>query len=441
MTRYAHNCSRIAATLLALSAACGSGRPAPGSKFSGIRMQDPAELDSENGLIAVGLSEACFSLGLAPTATDAAPATPYSTTTSTDPATGITYTTTTWTDPATGIAYTQKAWTDPLTFVAYTQTTWTDPLTGLAYAQTTSTDPLTGVPTTTTTAKDPLTGTVTDAPATPVVTVPAPAAAPATIDPNACGFWNGMSPNLLGIQGLHPNSLTDDHFKKWFAADPKTADALMKYLVKCSLPVGLGMDFEYGGIAYRWTGLLGMAPHWAAGESIPESEQQLVTACMGLHANRYGAHVPISVLGQFADGTPIPISGDELASFPVTEGCFFGNLFNKDGLFSGNDRPLALADDQSSIRACAMPDRTGAGASSMCAPIKYAGNCRDLCQPDPTNLSYLTCTVNGRSYRALSTRIQPSAQYTCGDGICQVTESCGTGTTWDNCGLDCGPCN
>ena len=146
-------------------------------------------------------------------------------------------------------------------------------------------------------------------------------------------------------------------------------------------------------------------------------------------------------LGLFADGTPIPMSDDELSSFPVTEGCFFGNMFRKDGVFSGNDRPLALADDQSSIRACAMPDRTGAGETSMCPPVQYAGNCRDLCQPDPTNLYYLTCTVNGQTYRALSTRIQPSAEYTCGDGICQVTESCGTGSTWNDCGLDCGPCN
>ena len=77
----------------------------------------------------------------------------------------------------------------------------------------------------------------------------------------------------------------------------------------------------------------------------------------------------------------------------------------------------------------------------MCEPIKYAGSCRDLCQPDPSNLYYLNCTVNGKTYRALSTRIQQSAGYTCGDGICQVTERCGTGSTWNDCGLDCGPCN
>jgi hypothetical protein len=347
MTRYAHNYSRIAAALLALTAACGSGRPAPASKF-GVRLQDPAELDSENGLVAVGLSDACLSLDIAvaPSPTDAPPV---------------------LLDPSLG---------------------------------------------------------------------------PLPVDPNACGILgNGMAPNLLGLKGLHPDSLTDDHFKKWFAANPKTANALMKYLVKCSLPLGLGMSFEYGGLTYFWPGLLGFAPHWAAGESIPENEQQLVTACLGAHANRYGAHVPISLLGRDADGTPLVTSDDELSSFPVTEGCFFGNVFRKDGVFSANDRPVGLADEQSSLRTCAVPDRTGAGDSSMCAPIKYAGSCRDLCQPDPTNTYYLTCKVGGKSYLALTTRIQPNVEYTCGDGICQVTESCGTGSTWNDCGLDCGPCN
>src|SRR5712691_6656012 len=303
MARYAHSYSRIAAALLALTAACGSGLPAPASKF-GVRMQDPAELDTENGLVAVSLSDACLSLSSAPT--------------STDPVTGITYTT----------------------------TTWTDPLTGITYTQTTSTDPLTGISSTTTTATDPLTGTTTTTSTTTPILVVAPTA---TIDPNACGIGsNGMPPNLLGVTGLNPTSLNDDHFRQWFAADPREANLLMKYLVKCSLPLGLGMDYEYGGISYTWAGLLNLAPHWAAGEPIPEDEQQLVSACLGAHANRYGAHVPISLLGQYADGTPIPIGDDELSTFSLTEGCFFGNLFRGDGVFSANDRPLALTDDQSS---------------------------------------------------------------------------------------------
>ncbi|MFL5312138.1 MAG: hypothetical protein ACJ79H_17025, partial [Myxococcales bacterium] len=86
-------------------------------------MQDPAELDTENGLIAIGLNEACFGLDLAsapPTSTDLV----------TDPS---------LTDPSLG---------DP-------------------------------VPTD-----------------------------PSLIDPNASGIYNGMPPNLLGLNGLHPNSLT-----------------------------------------------------------------------------------------------------------------------------------------------------------------------------------------------------------------------------------------
>src|SRR5207245_5360775 len=116
---------------------------------------------------------------------------------------------------------------------------------------------------------------------------------PSLIDPNACGqLSNGMPPNLLGVTGLNPNSLNDEHFQRWFAANPGEANLLMKYLVKCSLPVGLGLDYDYGGITYTWAGLLGLAPHWAAGEPIPEAEQQLISACLGAHANRYGAHVP-----------------------------------------------------------------------------------------------------------------------------------------------------
>ena len=151
------------------------------------------------------------------------------------------------------------------------------------------------------------------------------------------------------------------------------------------------MSFEYGGIDYLWSGAVGLAPHWANGEAIPEDEQQLVSACLAAHANRYGAHVPISLLGRVADGSEIPFSQQELSSFPVTEGCFFGNAFKKDGLFSASDRPMALTADESSLRACAMPDRSGSGASSMCAPIKYAGSCRDLCTADPNNPELTPC--------------------------------------------------
>jgi hypothetical protein len=260
-------------------------------------------------------------------------------------------------------------------------------------------------------------------------------------DPTSCGdVMNGLPPNLLGLKGLHANGLKEKQFQKWFAKDSQSANILMKYMVRCSLPLGETLTYTApDGAAWSWPGNLGLAPEWASGKSIPESEQQLVSACIAAHANKYGAHVPISVLGRRADGTELPMGDDELSDYPISEGCFFGNLFHKGGTYSGDDRTMSLTDAQSSLRACAMPERPGDTAS--CAPMVFVGSCRDFCQPDPRGLYYTSCKVNGKSYRPITTRIQPSVQFTCGDGVCQRTEKCGTGSTWDNCGLDCGPCN
>ena len=47
---------------------------------------------------------------------------------------------------------------------------------------------------------------------------------------------------------------------------------------------------------------------------------------------------------------------------------------------------------------------------------------------------------NGRCDRGESIYNCPIDCGHCGDGICDVSEHCGTGTTWDNCYLDCGAC-
>ncbi|TMA21049.1 MAG: hypothetical protein E6J88_16310 [Deltaproteobacteria bacterium] len=266
------------------------------------------------------------------------------------------------------------------------------------------------------------------------------------VDPTAsysCGdLLNGLPPNMLAFNGLHANSLKNSQFQKWFNADTASSGMLMKYLVRCSLPVEDVLTYvDANGNTWNWAGGFALAPVWAAGKAIPEAEQQLVSGCVAAHANKYGMHVPISVLANHADGTPIPYSNDEISTFSVSEGCFFGNMFRKDGIFSGDDRVMSLTAADSSLRACALPDRSGGGASSNCAPIKYAGSCRDFCKTDASGLYYTSCTVGKKTYRPVSTRILPSVNFTCGDGVCQHSESCGTGTTFNNCGLDCGPCN
>ena len=268
---------------------------------------------------------------------------------------------------------------------------------------------------------------------------------PSLLDPSVttCGdAMNGLPPNLLGLNGLSANGLATDKFDRWFAADPVASNMIMKYLVRCSMEANQALVYTApSGATYSWPGRLGLAPEWSDGKRIPNREQQLVSACVAAHANKYGAHVPISILGRDEDGDPLPVGADELSQFPISEGCFFGNLFHSDGVFAGDDRAVSLGASDSSLRACALPDRSGGGAVSNCPPIRYAGRCNDVCTKDSSGLYYTSCTVNGKTYLPLSTRIQPSVQYTCGDGVCQATEKCGTGTTWDNCGLDCGPCN
>jgi len=140
------------------------------------------------------------------------------------------------------------------------------------------------------------------------------------------------------------------------------------------------------------------------------------------------------VLGASAQGQPIPYTSTELADYSLREGCFFGNLFNGEGLFVGNDQAL-LGPSQSSLRACALE------GSNQCAPLVHIGSCQASCQLDPTGTYYTQCTRNGKTYRPMTTRLRVQEVVTCGDGICEPSEVCGSGTTADDCALDCGPCH
>jgi hypothetical protein len=72
--------------------------------------------------------------------------------------------------------------------------------------------------------------------------------------------------------------------------------------------------------------------------------------------------------------------------------------------------------------------------------MEHVGSCESFCTLDATGTQYTSCTYNGVTYKPLTTRISPADIYTCGDHVCQFTEHCGTGTTADNCGVDCGAC-
>ncbi len=246
--------------------------------------------------------------------------------------------------------------------------------------------------------------------------------------------FNGLAFNGLAFNGLAFNGLSSSAFASWYQQSPQLSHLFMKYLVRCAVPAGQSRSYSDGSSTYTWSGALGLAPSWSNGSPISPVEQQTITACLAALINKYGLSVGISVLGTTAQGQLIPYTSSELADYSQREACFFGNLFTDEGLFVGNDQ-APLAAWQSSLRACALT------SSTTCPPLTHIGSCQDSCTLDPTGTYYTQCTRNGVTYRPITTRIRPQDIYSCGDGLCQPTESCGSGNRPDSCGLDCGACN
>ncbi|WP_157232488.1 hypothetical protein [Hyalangium minutum] len=247
---------------------------------------------------------------------------------------------------------------------------------------------------------------------------------------------NGMATNGLSTSGLITNAMNTSAFITWFNQDVSLANMVMHYVVDCGISDGSSRTWTNPttGIQYVWNGKWGLTPGWASGLPATELEQQLITACMAAYTNKYGRAVDISIQGRDALGTPIPVGTHEFTTFAQREACFFGNIFNGEGVYAGSDARLST--DKSSVRACGLKTP---GTGDKCPPIHQVDPCSEICKPDLQNNYYVTCSYNGKAYPAITTRIQLSDINVCGDGVCQISESCGTGFTPDSC-MDCGPC-
>ncbi|WP_241759067.1 hypothetical protein [Pyxidicoccus parkwayensis] len=254
--------------------------------------------------------------------------------------------------------------------------------------------------------------------------------------------FNGLSFNGLSFNGLSFSGLSSSAFNTWFQTNPAMANLVMRYVVRCAVPAGQTRTYTEPstGQQYTWPGSLGLAPGWASGQLPTLEEQQVVSACLGAHANRLAEEVSISVLGRDAAATPISFTADELASHSRRESCFFGNLFSGQGIFVGSDRE-PLGPGESTSRACGPLLNGGSESSTPCAPLTYVGACTTYCTLDASGLYFTSCTYNGTTYhRPLTTRLRVQDVHVCGDTVCQATERCGTSNRYDNCGLDCRSC-
>ncbi len=251
---------------------------------------------------------------------------------------------------------------------------------------------------------------------------------------------NGLSVNGLSVNGLSVNGLSTSSFSSWFSTSPQLSAQVMKYLIGCAVPEGQTRTYTdpSTGVSYTWPGRLGLARSWGSGQPATELEEQVISACLAAHVNPYGVKVGFSVLGLNAQGEALPYTAQELGDYNIREACFFGNLFRDQGLYAGNDS-AQLDSSKSTNRGCGLSTLTS-GSNPDCPGIARVGTCTTAqCVPDATGTYYTQCTLNGVSYRPMTTRLHATSLNTCGDGICQVSEKCGLGTTADNCS-DCGAC-
>jgi hypothetical protein len=251
---------------------------------------------------------------------------------------------------------------------------------------------------------------------------------------------NGLCQNGLAGQALTVAGLATPSFAPWFNSHPILSDVVMRYVYKCAAPAGTSISWKNPttGFTHTWPGGLGLAPGWTGGAKATLAEQQVVTACLGALVNKFGVNVNIALEGRTAAGAQLTVGPTELADYPQKEACFFGNLFANEGVFSAVDH-TRMSSTLSSSRACNL-DLTAIGTATECPPMVMAGECRFLCKLDATGTFYETCTYNGVTYKPLTTRIKSSDIYRCGDGVCQMTEHCGPGKTYDSCQKDCGLC-
>jgi hypothetical protein len=253
---------------------------------------------------------------------------------------------------------------------------------------------------------------------------------------------NGLSANGLSANGLSSATLGTTKFRDWFNRDVALADMAMRYLVHCAAPSTKTISWKNSvtGITHSWPGGIGVAPKYAGGTPPTLDEQQLITGCVLAHVNKFGRKVSIAVEGRTATGAEIPWTQAEISTYANIEGAYFGNMFvSGGGLYACNDKMDQVPRSYSSYRVCNFnywPAQAGDG----CDPIVQLGVCSFKCNMDTTNwIAFKDCTWNGTTYKPVTVLVQHSDWYQCGDGVCQPTEKCGTGTAFDNC-KDCGPC-
>ena len=205
---------------------------------------------------------------------------------------------------------------------------------------------------------------------------------------------NGLVKNGLAMNGLTANGLTANGLMRTSAisaalnGDP-LAQMFMQYVVSCALPTGQNvvLTTPAGQPSYTFTGGLGVAPEWGAGDraSCDATCQQWVSACVISRVNALGQHVALSERG---NNPALALVAGEAAFYPNREATYFGNVFLAPQELYGC---RSAGDDQTLIgRVC------GDGADVSGCLVTVADPCQSRCGPRRADGSYAECaTANG----------------------------------------------
>jgi hypothetical protein len=128
---------------------------------------------------------------------------------------------------------------------------------------------------------------------------------------------------------LYDRPLTQDDATYPPICSDADARHLMRYLVKCALPLGDSVALHCGGDPVTFAGELGVASRWKT-ETLEHGkagrDPMAVSACIMAHANPGGYTVPIR-LDSPAIATNPTASSSLAPLFSLAEGRFAGNLF------------------------------------------------------------------------------------------------------------------
>ena len=149
---------------------------------------------------------------------------------------------------------------------------------------------------------------------------------------------------------------------------------VLAFLIGCALPEGTTILASVDGQDVEFFGELGIAPQWLD-HPLGEKGRGWVSACLFSRVNNLNPHT-LSMRGA---NPALAADAEELATYNVEEGAFYGEYFGKGASGcsacrgEGSIEVLELAN-----RICTIPDPANPGFT-MCG-FKYAGLCSEVCK-------------------------------------------------------------